>query len=96
MGECNKGPAPDGTAQSEKESQPHLQKLVHENCELQGLEIVSFINSALGAVMLDEDVGETARNGNAFSCGSENFWESFGASLDLTRGLAAASLLCRS
>lgn len=50
---------------------------MHENCELQGLEIVYFINSALGAVMPDEVVGETAGNGNAFSCGSENFWESF-------------------
>lgn len=70
------------SSQSEKESQPHLQKPVHENCELQGLEIVSFLSSALGAVMPDEEVGETAGNGSAFSCGRENFWES----LDSDRG----------
>lgn len=65
-----------------KETEPHLQKLAHESCELQGLEIVSFIESALGAVMPDEEVGETAGNSNAFSCGSGNFWESLGTSLD--------------
>lgn len=46
--------------------------------------------------MPDKEVGETAGNGNAFSCGSENFWESLGASLDFDWEVGGSFIVCRS